>query len=78
MWLQLSDPIFNTRVGVIKPAFNFEPNRGLLCCLEKSGPEDLGLLLQLKGSSGLQMGPGRKRRPWLESMGNLWEGSIFL
>jgi hypothetical protein len=31
MWLQLSDPIFNTKVGVIKPAFNLEPNTGLLC-----------------------------------------------
>jgi len=78
MWLQLSDPIFNIRVRVIKPAFNLEPITGLLCWLEERGPEDLGLLLQLKGSSGLQMGPGC-RGLWLESIGNLWEeGSVFL
>jgi hypothetical protein len=33
----------------------------LLCLLEKSGPEDLGLFLLLKCSSGLQMGLGRRR-----------------
>ena len=45
MQLQSSDPIFNMEVDVMRPAFNLNPNIRLLCGLEKSGPEDLGLLL---------------------------------
>ena len=55
------------------------PNIGLLCWLEKSGPEDQGLLLWLKGSFGLQMGAGWRSGRGLESKGNLWgKGSVSL
>jgi len=49
----------------------FNPNIGLLCWLEKSGPKDLGLLPQLRGSSSIQMGVRKQGEPGLESIDNL-------
>ena len=43
----------------MRPAWTLNPSIGLLCWLEKSGPKDLGLFPQLRGLSGIQMGPGR-------------------
>jgi hypothetical protein len=51
----------------------WNPSNGLLYSLGTSGPEDLGLLPQLRGSSGIQMGPGQGGEPGPESMGNLQE-----
>ena len=52
------------------------PNIGWLCWLEKSGPEDQGLLQKLKGLSGSHMNPGWKGLG-LGSRGNLREeGSV--
>ena len=79
MRLQQSDPIFNMGVDVMRPAINFNPNIGLLCWLGKTGPKELALLLQSRGSSDLEVGPRWGRGPELESMGNLWEErSAFL
>ena len=41
-------------------SLTLNPNTGLLCWLERSGPKDLGLLLQLRGSSNIHMGPGSR------------------
>jgi hypothetical protein len=58
---------------------NLKPSIGLLCWVEKSGPDDLGLLPQLRGSSGIQTGPERRGELGLETMGSLWEeGSASL
>ena len=45
----------------------------LLCWLEKSRTQDLGLLRMLKGSSESQIVPELWRGPGLWSMGCLWE-----
>ena len=79
MRLQHSDPIFNMESTLWGQHLISNPNIGLLCWLEENGQEELGLLMYLKGSSGLQIGPGWRRGPGLESMDNLWEeGSVFL
>ena len=57
--LQKSDPIFYLRVDVMKPVFNLEPNYRVTM-LAREAP---GLLLQLKGLSGILMGPGLRRGP---------------
>jgi hypothetical protein len=69
--LQKCDPIFNMGVDVMRPVFNLEHKYGFICYLQRNGPEAMGLPLRLKGSSGLQMGPGLRRRPDLGSMGSL-------
>ena len=70
MQLQQSDPIFNTGVDVMRPAYNFEPQYRVTM-LTRIGLKQLVLLQQSKGSSGLQMSPrGRGLGLGLESMGN--------
>ena len=49
------------------------PSIELLWWPEKTGPEDLGLLPQWSGSSGIQMDPRRWWRPGPESMDSLEE-----
>ena len=55
------------------------PSIESLCWLANSRPEDLGLLQQSKGSSGIQMGPERWGELRSVFMGNLCEeGSVSL
>lgn len=49
--------IFNMWVDVMKPVYNFHPKYRITMLTKKRGPEDLRLALQLRSSSGLQMGP---------------------
>jgi len=70
MQLQKSDPIFKMVVNVMRPAFNCEPKYGVIMLIR----DDLGFPLQLRGSSGIQIGPacgggGTGSRV----NGNLWE-----
>jgi len=64
-------------VIVIRPAFNFEPQNIVTMLTREEWTIGPGTPV-VKGSFGLQMGPG-----WtglrLQSMGNMWEeGSVFL
>jgi len=71
MQLQQSDPIFNMGVNVMRPAFNFEPRyRVTMLTTEEwtKGPETSP---QLRGLSGIQMGPGCGGELGPESMGFL-------
>jgi hypothetical protein len=54
MRLQKSDPTFNMGVDIMQLIFDLEPKYRVTML---TGLEDLGLQW-LKGSSGLQMGPG--------------------
>jgi hypothetical protein len=49
----------------------------VLCWPENSGPQNLGLPLQLRDSYGIQMGPRRWGEPGRESMGNLLEAQYL-
>ena len=69
MRLQRSDLMFNIGTDVIRLAFNPEPKYRFTVLTRESGAEDMGLFLWLKGSSGSQTGPGRRRRPGLASVG---------
>jgi hypothetical protein len=42
----------------MRPAFNFELKYRVTMMTRENGQEELGLLMYLKGSSGVQMGPG--------------------
>jgi hypothetical protein len=57
MRLQQSDPIFNMGVDIMRPAFNFEPKYRVIMLTREDWTKELALLLQSRGSSGLQMGP---------------------
>jgi len=57
MRLQQSDPIFNIRVEVVRPAFNFEPKYKVTMLTREDWTKELALLLQSRGFFGLQMGP---------------------
>jgi len=52
--LQQPDPIFNMGVDVMRPAYNFEPQYRVQ---GRIGQQQPVLLLQSKGSSGIEMGP---------------------
>jgi hypothetical protein len=63
-------------VNVMRPPFNLEPSYRVTMLGREVWTWDFSCR---KGSSGLQMGSGRRRALGLESMGNLWEeGSEFL
>jgi len=55
----------------MKPVFNVEPKCRVTMLTREYWLEDLGLLLRLKGCSGLWMGPGLWGGTGLGSMGNL-------
>jgi hypothetical protein len=56
MQLQQSDPIFNTGVDVMRPAFNPEPKYGVTILTREDWTNGTGAP-PAEGSSGLQMGP---------------------
>ena len=58
MQLQKWDPLFNMEVNVIRPAFNFEPKYGVTKLIREEWTTGPGILLQLRGSSDIQIGPG--------------------
>jgi len=63
--LQKSDPMFTIGVKVWGQLSILNPNIGLLCWLERSAPQDLGLLLYFKHLSGFR---------WVQGNGGDWVG----
>jgi hypothetical protein len=56
--LQQLDPIFNMKVDVMRPTYNFEPRyRVTALTREDIRPQVLGLVPVSRGMSGSQMGP---------------------
>jgi len=61
------------------PGFNLEPKYRVTTLTKEEWTRGPGISPVEMDSSGLQMGPGRRRGPGLESMGNLWEEhTVFL
>jgi hypothetical protein len=78
MWFQKSVPYLLCGSMLWSQYITFTPSIGLLCWLEKRRPEDLGLALQLRGLSGMQMGPRHCGKLGPESMDSLWEKALYL
>jgi hypothetical protein len=55
MWLQKSDLIFGMESDGMRPAYNVEPYYRVIILTTEQRPEKVGLPLQLRGSSGIQM-----------------------
>jgi hypothetical protein len=66
-------------VDVMRPAFNLEPKYRVTTLTKEEFARGTGTSAVEKGLSCLQMGPGRRKGPGMESMGNLWEEyTVFL
>ena len=73
MWLQKADLIFGTESDVMRPAYNFEPYYRVIILITEHRPETVGLPLQLRGLSVMEMRPGRLLGGLrLESVGRIW------
>ena len=57
----------------MRPAFNLEPKYRVTTLTKEEWTRGPATSPVEKASSDLQLGPGRRRGPGLESMGNLWE-----
>jgi len=63
----------------MRPGFNLEPKYRVTTLTKEEWTTEPGTSPVEKASSGLQMGPGRRRGSGLQSMGNLWEeDTVFL
>jgi hypothetical protein len=60
--LHQSDPIFNMRADVMRPAYNFEPKYRVELLSRKDWTIGTGTPPLLRGMSGSQMGPGWRGR----------------
>ena len=80
MWLQKSDLIFGTESDVMRPAYKFEPYYRVIILTTEHRPETVGLPLQLRDLSVMEMRPGRLLGGLrLESVGRIWvEVSVAL
>ena len=73
MWLQKADLIFGTESNVMRPAYNFEPYYRVIILTTEYRPERVGLPLQLRDFSVMEMFPGRLLGCLrLESVGKIW------
>jgi len=80
MWLQKADFIFGTESNVMRKAYNFEPNYRVIILTSEHRPERVGLPLQLRDFSVMEMGAGRLLRCLrLDFVGKIWvEVSVAL
>jgi hypothetical protein len=62
----------------MRPGYNVEPYYRVIILTTEQRPEKVGLPLQLRGSSVIQMGPGRLFEcPWPASVGSTWEEGLI-